>query len=409
MKALIKVPLTGMLALLIVTAWGGNSMAQSIYVDYYTPQFYMDNLVFYDDTGAPIYYENNVAYAVPGDYPGYNELVNNFANNEDAYFQWFEEVGYNNLQFRRTPVVDYYKPIYYDDYPVFFVGDHPVYYVDGIRHAILSSDRRYARLMRHYRKHRSEYNRWYRSIGRSYRWYRRSARTDYYAPQYYEGYLVFYDASGIPYYYRNGRVVHIPRTYRRYNAYISHYRNHRNDYDRWYKKKGHRRHGYRRPRAYLKRVVAPKAPRAHHGRAENRRYRPAARPHIRPVVQPNLHKPPVRVEPDRHGHRDVPDRPHHVTPPPRQHRPRAEPDRHGHRDVPDRPHHVTPPPRKPRPRVEPKRPMIHNTPSRPSRATPMPRKDRPVHVTKPKPPTPHARDKHKKEKEKKKEKSHGHR
>ncbi len=380
-----KVPLIGVVAMLIATAWGGRSMAQIIYVDYYTPQFYMDNLVFYDDAGAPIYYENNVAYAVPGDYPGYNNLVNNFTNNEDAYFQWFEEVGYNNLQFHRTPVVDYYKPAYYDDYPVFFVRNQPVYYVDGIMHTILSSDRRYARLMRHYRKHRAEYGRWYRSVGRSYRSYRRSVGTDYYRPQYYEGYLVFYDASGMPYYYQSGRVVHIPRTYRGYQAYVSHYRNHRNDYGRWYKSKGQRRHEYRRPKAYLKRVVAPKAPRANHGRAENRKYRPAVRHRLRPAIQPK----------------------------PQQPRPRVEPKRPGHRDMPGRPHKVAPPPRQPRPRVEPKRQGLRDTPRRPSRVTPMPRKDRPVHVNKPKPKpkprTPPVRDKHKKEKDKKSDKSHGRR
>lgn len=350
---------------LLLTGWAGPVMAQSIYTNYYTPQFYGDYLVFYDEGGAPIYYENNNAYAVPGDYPDYEALVNHYLDNEDAYYQWFEDVGYSNLHFRRTPVLDFYKPRYYNGYIVFLEGGQPVYYVDGVRRTISRTDRRYPRLMRHFRKHRHEYNRWYRSTGRHYRWYFRPVYTDYYRPMYYDGYLVYFDASGIPFYYKGGRTVYVPRHHRRYRDYVSHYRSHRNNYDRWYRDRGRKYHKYRQPKHRRNRVIAPKAPRATHGRAENRRYRPTIRPKHKPTIVPKPHSPPPpRVDPGRHhGDRGRP----HVAPPPA--RPAPPPPR------------VTPPPRRQPPppprRVEPP----------PRRTTPPPRRmEPPGHRDKPQPP-----------------------
>lgn len=380
MTARTKHLLFAVVAFLMATAWAGRTTAQGIYVDYYTPQFYMDNLVFYDETGAPIYYEDNTPYAVPSDYPGYDELVNHFLNNEDAYFQWFENIGYANLHFRRTPVLDYYKPRYYQGYMVFYEGGRPVYYVDGVSHVVTPSDRRYARLMRHYNQYRAEYGRWYRSVGRHYRWYRRPVYTDYYRPMYLNGYLIFYDASGLPFYYMGGRTVYIPRTHKRYHNYVSHYRTHRHNYDRWYRDKGRRHHDYRQPKSYRKRVIAPKAPRATQGRAENRKYRPSIRHRHKPTIAPKPHQPPPRVEPKHHGHRDRP----HVTPPPERPKP---------------PPRVAPPPERPgRPdRVAPQPPK---RPGHPSRVTPPPRRpEPPARADKPRPPPAGIRGKHEKAKE----------
>ena len=63
MKVRTKYLLAATVALLLAS-WAGPVMAQSVYTSYYTPQFYGDYLVFYDEAGAPIYYENNNAYAV---------------------------------------------------------------------------------------------------------------------------------------------------------------------------------------------------------------------------------------------------------------------------------------------------------------------------------------------------------
>lgn len=383
MKVRTKYMLAATVALLLAT-WAGPVMAQSVYTSYYTPQFYGDRLVFYDEAGAPIYYENNNAYSVPEDYPDYNTLVNNFLDNEDAYFRWFEEVGYSNLHFRSSPVVDYYKPRYYDGYIVFFEGGHPVYYLDGVRHVIPRTDRRYARLMRHYHKYRGDYDRWYRATGRNYRWYFRPVYTDYYRPMYYNGYLVYFDASGIPFYYSGGRTVYIPRHHARYRDYVAHYRSHRNNYDRWYRDRGRKYHKYRQPKSYRKRVIAPKAPRATHGRAENRRYRPTIRPQRRPTIQPKGHTPPPppRVEPGRHhGDRGRP----HVAPPPARPAPpppRATP-------PPRRP--TTPPPRRQPPpvRADKPRPPAHGVHAKPPKVKEEKRPPKPGKPGKPaKPPKP---------------------
>ena len=352
MKARKKFLLAAALGLLLVT-WAGPVLAQSIYVDYYTPQFYGDYLVFYDESGAPIYYEDNYAYAVPGDYPDYEELINHFLDNEDAYFQWFEDVGYENLHYRRTPIADYYKPRYYNGYIVFFEDGQPVYYVDGDRNVIRRTDRRYPRLMRHFRKHRDDYRRWYRSTGRHYRWYFRPVYTDYYSPLWHDGYLIYFDVSGLPFYYHQGRTIYIPRRHKRYHDYVSHYRSHRHKYDRWYKERGRKYHKYRKPKSRRKPVIAPKAPRARHGRAEKRKYRPKIRPHRKPTIVPKPHSPPPpRVKPKHHRRHEQP-RPSHVTPPRRPQPPvradKPRPVAPGIRTKPAKVHESRKPPRPPKP------------------------------------------------------------
>lgn len=73
------------------------------------------------------------------------------------------------------------------------------------------------------------------------------AGVDYYSPPYYGGYLVYYDDRGLPYYYRGGRVYHVPRAYSGYGALVGHYQRYRPEYHRWYRSKGYRDHGYRAP------------------------------------------------------------------------------------------------------------------------------------------------------------------
>ncbi len=84
--------------------------------------------------------------------------------------------------------------------------------------------------------------------------------TSYYTPMYYQGYVVYYNAAGLPYYYLNGRTIYIPSSYAYYNRYLYHWRRYRPYYYRWYRARGYRyrawrrrgwrrgyyRHGYRR-------------------------------------------------------------------------------------------------------------------------------------------------------------------
>ena len=175
--------LIGLVALTATMVWAGEAEAQgsSIYVDYYTPQFYGDRLVFFDEEGTPIFYEDNEAYTVPSDYGLYQKLVDFFIDNMDAYYDWFDEVGYMHLHYRRPMQADYYQPMYYLDYPVFYKNDgRPYYYVDGVRVWVPAGDPLYRKLRRHYRRHQDQYRRWNREYGRYMRWYQRPVFSNYY-------------------------------------------------------------------------------------------------------------------------------------------------------------------------------------------------------------------------------------
>jgi hypothetical protein len=74
-----------------------------------------------------------------------------------------------------------------------------------------------------------------------------------YEPQYYDGYVVYYDDYGRPYYYAEGRPVWVRPSSPVYVGLVDHWRVYRPAYHRWYGHYGHRyrtyrshAHGYRR-------------------------------------------------------------------------------------------------------------------------------------------------------------------
>lgn len=69
----------------------------------------------------------------------------------------------------------------------------------------------------------------------------------YYSPQYYDGYVVYYDRAGLPYYYSGGRTNYVPRKYRGYGSLVDHHRVHRPHYDRWHRTRGAKFRSYRHP------------------------------------------------------------------------------------------------------------------------------------------------------------------
>lgn len=73
------------------------------------------------------------------------------------------------------------------------------------------------------------------------------AYADGYDPQLYDGYVVYYDDVGRPYYYAEGRAVWVPTTAPVYVGLVDHWRGHGPAYHRWY---GHYGHRYYRYRAY---------------------------------------------------------------------------------------------------------------------------------------------------------------
>lgn len=57
---------------------------------------------------------------------------------------------------------------------------------------------------------------------------------DDYAPMYYNGYAIYYDDYGRPFYYADGAVVWVPPTAGVYVGLVNHWRVHRWAYGRWY-------------------------------------------------------------------------------------------------------------------------------------------------------------------------------
>lgn len=68
---------------------------------------------------------------------------------------------------------------------------------------------------------------------------------DGYEPQYYDGYVVYYDGGGRPFYYVNGATVFVPQTSPYYNGYVNHWRTSGHGYNRWYGRQGRRYQTYR--------------------------------------------------------------------------------------------------------------------------------------------------------------------
>jgi hypothetical protein len=66
-----------------------------------------------------------------------------------------------------------------------------------------------------------------------------------YAPVYYDGYVVYYDDVGRPYYHAGGARVWVPRTARSYPGLATHWRTFGPRYHDWYSHTGNRYHGYR--------------------------------------------------------------------------------------------------------------------------------------------------------------------
>ena len=74
---------------------------------------------------------------------------------------------------------------------------------------------------------------------------------DGYQPQYYDGYVVYYDGGGRPYYYNNGAVYWVPASSPYYGTYVNHWRSYGPAYGRWYSNAGYRYRGWRgAPRRY---------------------------------------------------------------------------------------------------------------------------------------------------------------
>jgi len=66
-----------------------------------------------------------------------------------------------------------------------------------------------------------------------------------YEPQYYDGYIVYYDDVGRPYYYADGAAVWVPVGSPYYGVYVNHWRLYGPQYRVWYGSYGYRYRYYR--------------------------------------------------------------------------------------------------------------------------------------------------------------------
>ena len=83
-----------------------------------------------------------------------------------------------------------------------------------------------------------------------------------YAPAYYDGYPVYYDDVGRPYYYVNGGVVWVSPSSPHYVGLVHHWHAYGGPaYHRWYRSEGYRYRSYRAAPGYH----------AYHGRSEGGR------------------------------------------------------------------------------------------------------------------------------------------
>lgn len=68
-----------------------------------------------------------------------------------------------------------------------------------------------------------------------------------YWPAFYNGYVVYYDSVGRPYYYSRGVAVWVSPASPYYFGLMGHWRRYGPGYPQWYRHQGYRYHDYRRP------------------------------------------------------------------------------------------------------------------------------------------------------------------
>ncbi len=66
-----------------------------------------------------------------------------------------------------------------------------------------------------------------------------------YRPAFYDGYVVYYDGVGRPFYYEGGHSVWVPAGSPYYAGLVGHWQTYGHAYGGWYAHYGYRYHGYR--------------------------------------------------------------------------------------------------------------------------------------------------------------------
>ncbi|PKN47524.1 MAG: hypothetical protein CVU59_02575 [Deltaproteobacteria bacterium HGW-Deltaproteobacteria-17] len=155
----------------------------------WTPLYYDGYLVYFDTAGRPYYYPGGRATYVPRHWNQYTTAVSRFRTHGRFYNRWYQRYGHQQYRVRvivPTPPPPPPQPVVVE--PVY---EEPIAIED-------------------------EYSGW--------------------TPEYYDGYLVYFDDNGTPYYYTNGSTVYVPRTWDGYTRVVTRYRSHGANYRNWHKR-----------------------------------------------------------------------------------------------------------------------------------------------------------------------------
>jgi len=194
----------------------------------WTPLYYDGYLVYFDASGRPFYYPGGRATYVPRHWNQYVTAISRYRTHGRHYSRWYQRYGHQ--QYRVRVVVPTPPP----------PPPQPVVVVQPVIEEPISIE--------------DEYAGW--------------------SPEYYDGYLVYFDENGTPYYYLNGQLVYVPRAWDGYSRVVTRYKSHGTHYRNWHKRYHEPRYRARvrhnRPAVTRPAPTPPPAP-MHHGRGHDRR------------------------------------------------------------------------------------------------------------------------------------------
>ncbi len=195
----------------------------------WSPLYYDGYLVYFDAAGRPYYYPGGRATYVPPTWGNYVHAVSRYRTQGHFYNRWYQRYGHNQYRVRvivPTPPPPPPQPVIVE----------PVY-----EEEITVED---------------EYSGW--------------------TPEYYDGYLVYFDENGTPYYYSNSTQVYVPRTWDGYSRVTTRYKTQGANYRNWHKRYNQPRYRVRvrgnnhRPAVTRPAPTPPPAPMGHDRRQDRR-------------------------------------------------------------------------------------------------------------------------------------------
>jgi len=79
-------------------------------VEVYEPMYYNQSVVYYDDGGAPYYYQGDSVIYVPRTHASFNVYVGHYHSHRASYRHWYKVEGARHRHVRRPDVHPHRKP-----------------------------------------------------------------------------------------------------------------------------------------------------------------------------------------------------------------------------------------------------------------------------------------------------------